>query len=508
MTTSQTNSQILDQHFLTGCEEGNAYVFRDAQRNGRWCVYFTNKIKKSRHRIVLKEKDGRRPHPNIDGLTDALRLGVSTYFEMKNKTDRGEKIKSLTIRKMTDMYLEEEKKRVNTTPHSGIVPDRWYLLTRELNHYLAFVKEKEWGLGKSDLSAIHLMDINHLDGYFTYRRNTTNRKDKRGLPLPRKSTINHEIYTIRRAYEIIGISKRYINRNQKPLKPKANMRISTKETQDVRQSMFDTTEWQALLTAGKHWYAKGLSRFDRNGDLLGFEEYKKDCKGGKKGELNYNKPIRRSVIFGDSKSARAIAQLVHREMLYLAMRIKMETGLRIGTLKQLKWSNIRDIPKRTKEDPNIWREIRIQSEQGKTGNYYEIPAPITNYCNSLKRISKYTKPDDYIFCNQTNGNLWSERIWEDGLTDLCIEADLADLNKEAVNKAKIVKNGKDLTWYSFRHSFITWRLDAGVPIQEIANHCDTSIEYIQKHYYHPDLMSPKSISNLVMGRHPKIFQKF
>ena len=150
--------------------------------------------------------------------------------------------------------------------------------------------------------------------YFTYRRNTTNRKDKRGLPLPRKSTINHEIYTIRRAYEIIGISKRYINRNQKPLKPKANMRISTKETQDVRQSMFDTTEWQALLTAGKHWYAKGLSRFDRNGDLLGFEEYKKDYKGGKKGELNYNKPIRRSVIFGDSKSARAIAQALPRPL--------------------------------------------------------------------------------------------------------------------------------------------------------------------------------------------------
>ena len=71
----------------------------------------------------------------------------------------------------------------------------------------------------------------------------------------------------------------------------------------------------------------------------------------------------------------------------------------------------------------------------------------------------------------------------------------------------LVKSGKDISWNSFRHSFITWRLNSGHPIQEIAAHCDTSIEYIQKHYYHPDLKSSQMIDNLELGRYTKSFDK-
>ena len=38
LTSSATNSQILDKHILPACNEGNGYVFRDAQRKGRWCI--------------------------------------------------------------------------------------------------------------------------------------------------------------------------------------------------------------------------------------------------------------------------------------------------------------------------------------------------------------------------------------------------------------------------------------------------------------------------------------
>ena len=88
---------------------------------------------------------------------------------------------------------------------------------------------------------------------------------------------------------------------------------------------------------------------------------------------------------------------------------------------------------------------------------------------------------------------------------MCIEANLADRNKDAVNKCMIVKSGKDISWYSFRHSFITFRLNAGHPIQEIAAHTNTSIEYIQKNYYHADLMDSKMIDNLELGRYSNTF---
>ena len=33
-------------------------------------------------------------------------------------------------------------------------------------------------------------------------------------------------------------------------------------------------------------------------------------------------------------------------------------------------------------------------------------------------------------------------------------------------------------------------------IHEVSEFCDTSIEYIKKHYYHPDLLSPEILDKL------------
>ncbi len=41
-----------------------------------------------------------------------------------------------------------------------------------------------------------------------------------------------------------------------------------------------------------------------------------------------------------------------------------------------------------------------------------------------------------------------------------------------------------LTWYSFRHTYITMRLSAGVPLPTVAANTDTSMKYIQEHYFH------------------------
>ena len=83
----KVNGRVQNKHFLRGCEEGNAYIFRDKTRNDKWCLYFINKKTKSRHWITLLETDGRYPSQTMDGLNDAERLGTKTFFELKNKTD-------------------------------------------------------------------------------------------------------------------------------------------------------------------------------------------------------------------------------------------------------------------------------------------------------------------------------------------------------------------------------------------------------------------------------------
>ena len=62
----------------------------------------------------------------------------------------------------------------------------------------------------------------------------------------------------------------------------------------------------------------------------------------------------------------------------------------------------------------------------------------------------------------------------------------------------MIKSGKLLTWYSFRHTWITFALERGVPIATVCNNCDTSIEYIQDHYFHYD--AKRATGALATGR--------
>ena len=94
--------------------------------------------------------------------------------------------------------------------------------------------------------------------------------------------------------------------------------------------------------------------------------------------------------------------------------------------------------------------------------------------------------DDYIFTNQDTGKQISERIWQDSIADLLVEARLADWREDANSQVKkvVIHSGKNITWYSFRHTYITMRLSAGVPLPTVAANTDTSMKYIQEHYFH------------------------
>ena len=160
------------------------------------------------------------------------------------------------------------------------------------------------------------MDINHLDTYFDYRRKTTNEFDDDGKPLPRKATIKTEIFSIIRMYTTIGRGKKYIGTNQIPLVPKDNMTLSRRDVQDTRIESFDKYEWNSILNAGKNWFQHGLSRFDKNGDLYGFEK-------NENGELDYSKPIRKTMIFGKN-FPRAKYQMIHNKMVYLGCEFQWQ----------------------------------------------------------------------------------------------------------------------------------------------------------------------------------------
>ena len=67
-----------------------------------------------------------------------------------------------------------------------------------------------------------------------------------------------------------------------------------------------------------------------------------------------------------------------------------------------------------------------------------------------------------------------------------VEAGIASwAEDDSNNQRKIdIHSGKNLTWYSFRHTHITMRLKAGTPVPVLAANTDTSMKYIEDHYFH------------------------
>ena len=81
-----------------------------------------------------------------------------------------------------------------------------------------------------------------------------------------------------------------------------------------------------------------------------------------------------------------------------------------------------------------------------------------------------------------------------------VEAGLAEWSEgDSNNLRKIdIHSGKTLSWYSFRHTFITLSLERGVPLATLCANCDTSIQYVQQHYFHYD--AKRATDKLSTGR--------
>ena len=166
----------------------------------------------------------------------------------------------------------------------------------------------------------------------------------------------------------------------------------------------------------------------------------------------------------------------------------------------MRWCHISENKTLSKEERKIWCVVEVPAENTKTGRWYELSAPITAHLERLKEITHPKNKNDLLFLNQSTGRPLSSRIWRDGLLEMLVEAGLATWAADDSNnqrKAEI-KSGKILTWYSFRHTWITFALERGVPIATVCNNCDTSIEYIQQHYFHYD--AKRATGALATGR--------
>ena len=499
---SKSGNRISQKRDLIGAESNNCYIYIDPSKGNKWYLYFLNKETQHRHRKVLKSDDGRFPTTS----DEAYRIALERYVELRTRTDRGEVIRKMSISDMCDEFIKKEEKRVRTIPRAGITPPRLRLIKRQMIHFQNYCTNKEYGAGLPSTKSVHTLRDSVLDNYQIFREATTDQTDPQGKQLPRPQTLNGELSTIKRAFMEVAVAQGFITKQKVPSLP--YVRVGRQQIQDTRRQSFSPEEWVQLEMCARYYWTRGISRYDKDGNLLGYE---KITRGKNKGQ-DSKVTITRSNLYkvnnsgvkkaSGPKSMRAIHQLDHRRMIYYAARISMDTGIRIGSLEKMKWCHLSDNKSWSKEDRKSWVIITVPAENTKTGRWHEVAAPVKAHFEKLRYITG-GKKDDFIFTNRSTGKPFSKRMWSTNLNEMLVESGLATWrprdNPNATRQIE-VKSGKKFSWYSFRHTFITFALNRGVPITTVCNNCDTGIKYVQDHYFHFDARGKETQGALMVGR--------
>jgi site-specific recombinase XerD len=114
--------------------------------------------------------------------------------------------------------------------------------------------------------------------------------------------------------------------------------------------------------------------------------------------------------------------------------------------------------------------IQIPSDS-KTGAREAIAtADASIYFKRLNEFSQHNQPDDYVICDYHGKSVYN---WGKTLSKILTDLDML-----------YTPEGRKRTRYSFRHYYITHRLEDGVPVHLVAYVTGTSISNITKHYFH------------------------
>ena len=167
-----------------------------------------------------------------------------------------------------------------------------------------------------------------------------------------------------------------------------------------------------------------------------------------------------------------------RNVMYKWILIAANTGMRIGEQRQLRWS---DVKVYDDKDGDRLAEIRIRPETTKVRKERRFIAYKGNYFDSL---SEMTGGVGFVFSVDDGETYMTDRVFRR------LWAEIMELtNIDEVRKAQLVP-------YSLRHYFITVRYNAGVQLGKLARMCGTSLQQINKTYYHLHLEEQEEIVKL------------
>ena len=173
------------------------------------------------------------------------------------------------------------------------------------------------------------------------------------------------------------------------------------------------------------------------------------------------------------------------------MRIAIVSGLRTGEQRQLRWQDIswETHPENGKQYRFVKIHVRFHTSKVQKTRYLLIRD--ANYFEQLRKIMKDVYEDDGI-------KMGSKLIFSvDGKVPISERAILYHF-KRVIDSIEIKnRHLRDLVPYSFRHYYITQKVNSGLTSTAVAEMCGTSELQISRTYYHTT--NEKMVKNALSG---------
>jgi integrase len=353
------------------------------------------------------------------------------YHELKAKELAGKRYFSITTKMGVERYLEQRQLEVGQA--GGIVAGRYKTIKTHLEHWLNFI-------GRD----VKLKELERTDceNYFIERT-----KGKKKLQVS-ATTIANEQSTINAMMKwLYKRDETYIDGFDFKKLPKAD-----RGEEANRRNTFTDAEVERIVAV--------------------LDGYIQSAEKDLKGEGNIQKAV---------------------GGYYLG--VSLITGLRRGEQLQLRWSDIDDnLGYREEGRKNELVKIKVRGETSKVRQTrLFIVRDDAKYFEGLMKLQLKLLELGKVKESQRLAKLGERLIFStNGKTAITPRAIGYHFDK-IMALAKINTADRDLVPYSFRHYFITKRVNSNLPIASIAEMCGTSITQIEKTYYHTT--EDKMVSN-------------
>ena len=338
------------------------------------------------------------------------------YLDYIAKARNNQPIFDRKAKELTDAFIEYQQKRHK---QGSITQGYVDTLKARMKHYLRFVGEN---------TALSKIKVDAFEDYRLFRMEAA--------PNVKLMTLYNERGTIKSLYKFAK-EKSFIHNHYEPRF--SEWEKIKKSGEKLNRDALTPKEWNTIYTHMQRWHQKHFVRNEKHAEQRKF--------------------IKEFTL------------------------ILCNSGMRLGEARKLQWRDIELYDEKVIENgEKVTKKrckINLPANKTKTGTARTAISRLGNPFVRLKKLSKHTKSDDYLFVDNDTG--------------LQLNKDVYYREWKAMLKGTGLDEGnKNIVYYCLRHTYATFELYKGADVFNLSKVMGCGIDFIQNHYGHVDIDVIKS----------------